>query len=202
LAELGQQDVLGAGSLIGTVRTQDTPGVRNEQGQKSGKFDHSQDISKDLAGATTDLPSNLGGISKFEDSRILQAERSILITDGDDSILPNYAALRPAAANTTTGSPQQKPRKKSPASEHTEYMRDLDALHMYDSLLLSKNIEKFKKPSGRTQSINLGKFKTNQMATSGSGRGFNVKPPGRDYASSFSVHATLPPGGHVSPKVR
>jgi len=81
LAELGQQDVLGAGSLIGTVRTQGTPGKANEQGQKSAKFDPSQDVSKDLGCVTTDLPSKLGDISKFEDSRILKDERSIMITD-------------------------------------------------------------------------------------------------------------------------
>ena len=89
LAELGQQDVGGAGSLIGTVRTQDTPGGANERGHKSAKFDASQDISKDLGGATTDLPSKLGDISKFEDSRILKEERSIMITDQDDSVFPN-----------------------------------------------------------------------------------------------------------------
>ena len=81
LAGLGQQDVLGTGPFVGTVRTQDTQREAGGQAQKSAKFEQSQDASKDLGGVTTDLPSKLGDISKFEDSRILKDERSIMITD-------------------------------------------------------------------------------------------------------------------------
>jgi len=60
-------------------------------------------------------------------------------------------------------------------------MKDIEHLHMYDSLLLSESVEKHKKqPSHlRTQSFNVGKFKINQVFQSASHNRFDIAVPGK-----------------------
>ena len=68
-----------------------------------------------------------------------------------------------APSNRTFGS--QSKNKRSPLHgdvDKFETMKDISHLHMYDSLLLSeKALPKRNKGSLRTQSFNIGKFRSN-----------------------------------------
>jgi len=64
---------------IGTVRTLGS--IAEPVSHGISKFDQSQDVSKDLACLTTEMPSKLE-TSQFEDSRFVpKEERSVMITD-------------------------------------------------------------------------------------------------------------------------
>ena len=83
---------------IGTVRTLGS--MAEPAGHGISKFDQSQDVSKDLACLTTEMPSKLE-TSQFEDSRIYpKEERSIMITDQETM---NQVTMR-GATNRTLGS--------------------------------------------------------------------------------------------------
>jgi len=60
-------------------------------------------------------------------------------------------------------------------------MKELEHLHMYDSLLLSDSVEKHKKQPAhlRTHSFNVGKFKINQVFQSASNTKFDIAVPGK-----------------------
>ena len=80
---------------IGTVRTMGS--IAEQASHGISKFDQSQDVSKDLACLTTELPSKLE-TSQFEDSRFVpKEERSVMITDQETM---NQITMRGATNRT------------------------------------------------------------------------------------------------------
>jgi len=75
-------------------------------------------------------------VSKFDESRLYNREDKSL--DQETSVLVDMAV----ATNRTLVS---KHRRTTAMSEHADPMKDVDNLHMYDSLLLNDSISKHKK---------------------------------------------------------
>ena len=90
---------------------------------------------------TTEIPSKLE-TSQFEDSRFVpKEERSIMVTDQETM---NQITMR-GQTNRTLGSHGKG--RRAPSLQ-ADTMKDLEHLHMYDSLLLSESVEKHKKQPG------------------------------------------------------